>query len=55
MKKKIITYKLKRKSETDEWMVAAYVNGKFNEAKTYYTDDKEDAQATLKHMQENNS
>lgn len=46
-----ITYKLKRKVETDEWMAAAYINGKFDDDKTYYTDDKQDAMDTLKDLQ----
>jgi hypothetical protein len=46
-----ITYKLKRKSETNEWLVVAYVDGKRNEDMTYYTDDKQDAIDTLAAMQ----
>jgi hypothetical protein len=46
-----IEYKLRRKSETNEWVVAAYVNGKFNDEKSYYTDDKQDAIKTMKMMQ----
>jgi hypothetical protein len=39
-----------RKVETDEWVVKVYVDGKYKEDSTYYTDDKEDAIATMKHM-----
>lgn len=39
-----------RKVETDEWVVKVYVDGKYKEGPTYYTDDKEDAIATMKHM-----
>jgi hypothetical protein len=38
---------LKRKAETDEWVVAWYENGKYSEAKTYYTNDKQDAIDTM--------
>jgi hypothetical protein len=41
------TYKLQRKSETDEWAVVAYDDGKRNEEATYYTNDKKDAEKTL--------
>ena len=51
MKNQTITYKLKRKSETNEWKVAAFVDGKYNEAMTYYTDDKQDAVGTLAAME----
>ena len=47
-----IVYKVKRKSSTNEWVVAAYVNGKFDEDKSYFTDDKQDAIGTMKYMQE---
>lgn len=39
-----------RKPETDEWVVKWYVDGKYNEDKTYYTNDKSDAEATYKDM-----
>ena len=39
-----------RKVETDEWVVKVYINGKYQEGPTYYTDDKDDAIATMKHM-----
>ncbi len=45
------TLKLRRKSETNEWVVRWYVNGKYDEGKTYYTDDKQDAVNTMKHLQ----
>lgn len=45
-----VKYSIKKKSETGEWMVAAYVNGKFDDDKTYYTNDKADAVGTLDAM-----
>jgi len=39
-----------RKVETNEWLVKVYVNGKYSEDKTYYTDDKQDAIDTAKAM-----
>jgi hypothetical protein len=42
--------KLKKNSETREWMIVAYVNGKRHEGKTGYFDDREDAENTLKYM-----
>ncbi len=41
-----------RKVGTDEWAVKVYVDGKYKEDPTYYTDDKDDAIATMKHMAE---
>lgn len=38
----------KRKNEYDEYVIRSYVNGKFNEERSYYTDDWEDAVNTLK-------
>jgi hypothetical protein len=39
-----------RKPETSEWCVVYMANGKRNEEKTYYTDDKQDAIDTADHM-----
>ena len=39
-----------RKNEYGEYVVKVYVNGKYNEAKSYYTDDKEDAELTREAM-----
>ena len=39
-----------RKPETGEWVVKWYVDGKYNEDKTYYTNDKSDADDTYKDM-----
>lgn len=44
------TYKVVRKPSTDEWVVKVYVDGKYNEAQTYYTNDKTDAMETMKAM-----
>ena len=38
---------LKKKVETDEWVVAYYDNGKYSEDKTYYTNDFDDAILTM--------
>jgi len=35
--------KLVHKPDTGEWVVKVYVNGKYDEDKSYYTDDKQDA------------
>lgn len=48
---KIVTLKLRRKSETNEWVVVYYENGKRNEEKTYYTDSKADALLTMATIQ----
>jgi hypothetical protein len=42
--------KLVRKSETDEWVVKVYIDGKYDEGKSYYTDDKKDAENTMAQM-----
>ena len=43
-----VKYKLnKRKNEYDEYVIKAYTDGKYDEEKTYYTDDWEDAVNTL--------
>jgi hypothetical protein len=36
-----------KKNDWDEYVVNFYVNGKRSESKSYYTDDKEDAEDTL--------
>jgi hypothetical protein len=43
-------YKLKKNTETREWMLVAYVNGKRHEERTLYFEDREDAENTLKHI-----
>lgn len=43
-------YKLKRKAETREWVLVAYVNGKRHEGRTLYFDDRKDAEDTLRHI-----
>jgi len=47
---KKIKFVVKRKVETDEWLVKVYIDGKYDEDATYYTDDKEDAINTMAHM-----
>jgi hypothetical protein len=39
-----------RKPETNEWVVKWYINGKYDENGTYYTDDKNDANDTYRAM-----
>lgn len=39
-----------RKPETNEWLVKVYINGKYSEDSTYYTDDQKDAIDTAKLM-----
>ena len=41
---------VKRKPSTDEWVARYFVDGKYNEDASYYTDDKQDAIDTAKHM-----
>ena len=43
-------FRIVRKAETNEWVVKAYYNGKYDEESTYYTDDKQDAVDTMKAM-----
>lgn len=43
--------RIKRNFQTEEYMVAWFSNGKFNDDKTYYTDDLGDAYDTFKAMQ----
>ena len=45
------TYKIERKPESDEWVVVVREDGKRNEERCYYADDKKDAEITLKAMQ----
>ena len=47
---KKIKFVVKRKVETDEWLVKVYIDGKYDEDATYYTDDKEDAINTMAYM-----
>ena len=35
----------------DDWAVRVYVNGKYNEERTYYACDEEDARETMKVME----
>jgi hypothetical protein len=47
---KTVKLKLSRKSDTDEWVVRYYENGKLDDDKSYYTNDKKDAQETMESM-----
>jgi hypothetical protein len=42
-----VTHRIQRKAETEEWLVVKYIDGKRDEAGTYYTTDKQDAIDTL--------
>ena len=42
--------RLLRKPDTDEWVVRVYVNGRYDDDKSYYTDDKHDAIETMARM-----
>ena len=45
---KLVTYKLaKRRNSYDEYVIRSYTNGKYREACSYYTEDFDDALATL--------
>jgi hypothetical protein len=46
----VVKLRLRRKSSTEEWVVRVWVDGRYSEDATYYTDDKEDAQATMAAM-----
>ena len=47
IQKGAVTLKLKRKAETDEWVVEYYNNGNYSESKTSYHTDKQDAIDTM--------
>lgn len=51
MDRPTVKLKIVRKPSTDEWVVRWIENGRVNENKSVYTNDKEDAQGTLRHMQ----
>lgn len=40
-----------KKNELDEYEVRVWINGKLRETATYFTDDKEDAENTMREMQ----
>jgi len=42
-----VTHRIQRKAETEEWLIVHYIDGQRDEAGTYYTTDKKDAQDTL--------
>ena len=44
------TYKIKHDIETGEYIVRCYVKGRYSEGRTYYTNDKQDALATMAAM-----
>jgi len=49
--KKTFKLVLKKNVEGNEWVVRVYINGKYDEGKTYYGDDnKEDAEASMLDM-----
>lgn len=43
-----LVLKIRKVSETGEWRVEWWENGRYDEEKTYYTDDYEDALLTAK-------
>lgn len=45
------TFKIVRKSSTNEWIVRKYLDGKLDSDSDYYTDDKKDAQDTLAYLE----
>lgn len=44
----IVKLVIKRESETNEWLVKYYLNGKYNEDRTAYCDNQVDAIAIAK-------
>lgn len=44
---KVVTFKIVRDNEWDEWHVQYLIDGKVDEAKTYYTEDYQDAVSTM--------
>ena len=51
-KMRIVKFTIKRDTEWDEWIVEVWIDGKINEAKSYHTDDKQDAIDTHIHMKQ---
>jgi len=45
-----VAMRMVRKASTNEWVVKVYYNGKFNEEASYYTEDRDDAIATMDDM-----
>ncbi len=45
-----VEIKIKKKQSTGEWLAIYYENGKRDEAKTYYTDDRQDTEDTAQFM-----
>jgi hypothetical protein len=50
MKAKTVYLRMKFNRNWNEWIIAVYINGKYNEMQSYYTDDKEDAIGTMFQM-----
>ena len=47
----MLVYKLlKKRNQYDEYVVKCYINGKYCEEGSYYTDDWEDAVCTIEHV-----
>lgn len=44
------TYKIYHNKAWNEWQVRVYDDNLFNEAASYYTDSKEDAEETMRRM-----
>lgn len=47
-----VTTTIRKDRDTGEWIVRVRVNGKLDEDATYYTDDKDDAEATANMMRQ---
>lgn len=45
-----VRFKLTRHPPTDEYVVRVYEKGRHNEARDYYTNDKQDAEMTMNLM-----
>jgi len=48
--KGVVKISVVKKAETGEYVAKVYINGKYQEGPSYYTDSLEDAIATKKHM-----
>lgn len=48
--RQVVKLRLRRKSETQEWVVRVWIDGRYSEEMTYYTDDKQDALSTMTAM-----
>jgi hypothetical protein len=49
--KRQVLLRIHRKAETNEWVVQWRENGRINDNKSYFTDDRQDAEATMRDME----